>query len=164
MEPLVQHLRATGQLTAGMLLRALLCGNLALFEQALAELADLPIDRVSAYLNDRNTSGFHALYRKAGLPDTAYPAFREAIAAVRAGFLIGEQGGEATLKRRMVERVLHACSAEDAPQNVTVLALLRRFAVEAAREEARLFCDDLVTGACVMEGDAAGDYPRLAAA
>ena len=27
---------------------------------------------------------------------------------------------------------------------MTLLALLRRFAVEAARDEARLFCDDLV--------------------
>src|SRR5580658_8885361 len=44
---LVQHLRATGQLTAGLILRALLSGNLELFEAALSELSGLPRARVS---------------------------------------------------------------------------------------------------------------------
>jgi uncharacterized protein (DUF2336 family) len=141
---LVQHLRESGQLTAGMILRALLSGNVVLFEEALAELSGVPLDRVASYLHDRNISGFRALYAKAGLPDVAYPAFREAIKAMREGVLIGEQGGAARLKRRMVEQVLAACEAERNPDMASLLALLRRFAVEAAREEARMFCDDLV--------------------
>ncbi len=141
---LVQHLRESGQLTAGMLLRALLSGNVVLFEEALAELSGMPIDRVISYIHDRNISGLRALYRKAGLPDQAYPAFREAIAAMREGVLIGERGGAARLKRRMVERVLEACKAERGRDLASLLALLRRFAVEAARDEARMFCDDLV--------------------
>src|SRR5580658_10960110 len=40
--PLIRHLRVTGQLTAGLILRALLSGNVVLFEEALAELADMP--------------------------------------------------------------------------------------------------------------------------
>src|SRR5664279_2730178 len=40
---LVQHLRQSGQLTAGMILRALLSGNVVLFEEALAELSGVPI-------------------------------------------------------------------------------------------------------------------------
>ena len=107
---LVQHLRESGQLTAGLILRALLSGNVVLFEEALAELSGLPLDRVTSYIHDKNISGFRALYRKAGLPDVAYPAFREAIAAMREGVLIGEQGGAARLKRRMVERVLTRCA------------------------------------------------------
>jgi len=141
---LMHHLRQSGQLTAGLILRALLSGNIVLFEEALAELSDVPLDRVSSYIHDKNISGFHALYRKAGLPDVAYPAFREAITAMRDGILVGEQGGVARLKRRMVERVLARCSGERGPEMASLLALLRRFAVEAAREEARLFCDDLV--------------------
>ena len=145
---LVQHLRKSGQLTAGMILRALLSGNVVLFEEALAELSGLPIDRVTGYLHDRNMSGLRALYAKAGLPETAYPAFREAIVALREGVLLGEQGGAARLKRGFVERVLSACAREQArgrgPDAAALLALLRRFAVEAAREEARLFCEDLV--------------------
>ena len=109
---LVQHLRKSGQLTAGMILRALLSGNVVLFEEALAELSGMPIDRVTGYIHDSNISGFRALYAKAGLPDIAYPAFREAIAAMRDGILVGEQGGVSRLKRRMVERVLSACAGE----------------------------------------------------
>jgi len=141
---LVQHLRQSGQLTAGMILRALLSGNVVLFEEALAELSGVPIERLTSYIHDRNISGFAALYCKAGLPDVAYPAFREAIAAMREGMLVGEHGGVARLKRRMVERVLEACAQERGRDLALLLALLRRFAVEAAREEARMFCDDLV--------------------
>ncbi len=81
------------------------------------------------------------------MPDVAYPAFREALAAMREGVFLGEQGGAARLKRRMVERVLSACAHEQTTHGAdmaSLLALLRRFAVEAAREEARLFCEDLV--------------------
>jgi uncharacterized protein (DUF2336 family) len=141
---LVHHLRQSGQLTAGMILRALLSGNVVLFEEALAELSGMPLDRVTSYIHDKNISGFRALYRKAELPDMAYPAFREAITALREGILIGEQGGAARLKRAMVERVLNACAALRDESMALLLALLRRFAVEAAREEARMFCDDLV--------------------
>jgi uncharacterized protein (DUF2336 family) len=160
----VQHLRHSGQLTAGMILRALLSGNVVLFEEALAELSSIPIDRVTAYVHDKNISGFRALYRAAGLPEVAYPAFREALAAMRAGLLIGEQGGASRLKRRMVERVLDACSHERGEEAASVLALLRRFSVEAAREEARLFCDDLVADACIIPADQSYADAQLAAA
>ncbi|HEX3338711.1 MAG TPA: DUF2336 domain-containing protein [Pseudolabrys sp.] len=160
----VQHLRHSGQLTAGMILRALLSGNVVLFEEALAELSSIPIDRVTAYVHDKNISGFRALYREAGLPEVAYPAFREALTAMRAGLLIGEQGGASRLKRRMVERVLDACSHERGEETASVLALLRRFSVEAAREEARLFCDDLVADACIIQADQSYADAQLAAA
>jgi len=161
---LVQHLRNSGQLTAGMILRALLSGNVVLFEEALAELSDVSIDRVSAYVHDKNISGFRALYREAGLPEVAYPAFREALAAMRAGVLIGERGGASRLKRRMVERVLSACMFERGEDTASLLALLRRFAVEAAREEARLFCDDLVADACIIQANQGYADAQLAAA
>ena len=45
---LVQHLRVSGQLTAGMILRALLSGNVVLFEEALVELSGVSIDRVTS--------------------------------------------------------------------------------------------------------------------
>jgi len=160
---LVQHLRESGQLTAGMILRALLSGNVVLFEEALAELSAMPIDRVTGYIHDNNISGFRALYEKAGLPDVAYPAFREALAAIREGILIGEQGGAARLKRRMVERVLDSCSHERGADTASLLALLRRFAVEAAREEARLFCDGLVAETYALLPDEAFAERPLAA-
>jgi uncharacterized protein (DUF2336 family) len=125
-----------------MLLRALLSGNVVLFEEALAELSDLPLERVGSHVHDRNLAAFRALYAKAALPDLAYPAFRAALNAWRNGALIGEPREAARLKRRMVERVLADCTAEGC--DAALIALLRRFSVEAAREEARSFCDDLV--------------------
>jgi uncharacterized protein (DUF2336 family) len=144
---LVSHLRASGQLTAGMVLRALLSGNVVLVEEALAELSGVPIDTVASHIHDRMLSGFRALYRKAGLPDAAYPAFREAIVAVREGVQPRGNAGGSRLSRPMVERVLEYCAAQGTEAGIDIeplLSLLRRFAVEAARDEARMFCHDLV--------------------
>jgi uncharacterized protein (DUF2336 family) len=141
--PLIRHLCASGQLTAGLILRALLSGNLVLFEEALAELTGLPVARVSALVNDRGSAGLRALFDKAGLPMSTYPAFKEAIDAMREG-LFAEPSGGARLKRRMIERVLTRCEDADLGGLTPLLTLLRRFATEAAREEARLFCDGLV--------------------
>jgi uncharacterized protein (DUF2336 family) len=141
--PLIRHLCASGQLTAGLILRALLSGNIVLFEEALAELADMPVARVSGLVHDRGTSGLRALFEKARLPTSTYPAFKEAIEAMREGYLL-EPGGATRLKRRMIERVLTRCEDEDLDELAPLLTLLRRFATEAAREEARLFCDELV--------------------
>ena len=43
----------------------------------------------------------------------------------------------------MVERVLTHCET-DGGATEPLMILLRRFATESAREEARLFCDELV--------------------
>jgi uncharacterized protein (DUF2336 family) len=143
LRPLIHHLRASGQLTAGLILRALLSGNIALFEEALAELADMPVERVSGLVHDRGGVGLRALFNKARLPASTYPAFKEAIEAMREGFL-HEAGGATRLKRRMIERVLTRCEDADLGELAPLLTLLRRFATEAAREEARMFCDELV--------------------
>lgn len=142
--PLVSHLRATQQLNAGLVLRSLLSGNLDFFEQALAELTGLPASRVSALLHDRRGAGFKAVYERAGLPDTVYPAFRAAIDVMHESGLQAEMGGNTRLKRRMVERVLTSCTRMPANEVEPLMTLLRRYATEAAREEARLFCDELV--------------------
>ena len=146
---LMQHLRQSGQLTAGMILRALLSGNVVLFEEALAELSGMPIDRVTGYIHDKNISGFRALYRKAGLPDVAYPAFREAIAAMRDGHSGRRAGRGGAAQARAWSSACWTPARHERGDDSTasLLALLRRFAVEAAREEARMFCDDLVADA-----------------
>jgi uncharacterized protein (DUF2336 family) len=142
--PLVTHLRHSGQLTAGLVLRALLSGNMLLFEEALAELSGLPLWRVAGLVQDRSGKGLKAVFDRAGLPDAVYPAARAAIEAIRESSGYGEPGGAARLKRRMVERVLTQCEGEERGGELEpLLILLRRFALEAAREEARLFCDDL---------------------
>ncbi|VIO76325.1 DUF2336 domain-containing protein [Bradyrhizobium ivorense] len=143
MQNLITHLRATGQLTAGLILRALLSGNLDLFGAALAELSGLPYGRVSALLNDRGGSGLQALLRKAGLPETTYAAFRVALEASHEIGYVDTGDGAARLHRRMVERVLTHCETDHSAAE-PLLILLRRFATESAREDARMFCDELV--------------------
>ncbi len=142
--PLIRHLRESGQLTAGLVLRALLSGNVDMFEEALAELSGMALARVSALVHDKGIAGFRALYDKAGLPASTYPAFREAVEAMREGGFVGDAGGATRLKRRMVERVLTRCAEETLGDIEPLMTLLRRFAAEAAREEARMFCDELV--------------------
>jgi len=144
MRALVCHLRESGQLTAGLVLRALLSGNLPLFEAALAELSDLPLSRVSALVHDRHSTGVRALCEAAGLPPSATTAIRAALEAMHEVGFLGEPGGATRLKRRMIERVLTRCESESTSEIEPLLTLLRRFATEAAREEARLFCEDLV--------------------
>ena len=108
----MRHLRATGQLTAGLILRALLSGNLELFDHALAELSDLPLARVSALLHDRGGAGLHALLIRAGLPESTFAAFRVALEASHEMGFAGSAGGAAGLRRRMVERVLTHCETD----------------------------------------------------
>ena len=58
------------------------------------------------------------------------------------GYVDTNSGAE-RLRRRMVERVLTHCET-DGKSAEPLLILLRRFATESAREEARLFCEELV--------------------
>lgn len=155
---LVLHLRATGQLTAGLILRALLSGNLELFDRALVELSGLPSSRVAALLYDRGSSSLDALLTRAGLPSSTFPAFRAALDATNEIGFVGTVDGAARLRRRMVERVLTRCEA-DPEVSEPLLILLRRFATESAREEARVFCDQLVADVV----DIAPEHQRIAA-
>jgi hypothetical protein len=66
---------------------------------------------------------------------------------MREGLLLGEHNDTARLKRRIVERVLERCSEQAQGDLVTLITALQRFAVEAARDEARMFCEDLVADA-----------------
>jgi uncharacterized protein (DUF2336 family) len=145
---LVRHLRETGQLTAGLVLRALLSGNLELFEAALAQLSELPQARVSSLLHDRGGASLEALLRRAGLPESTFAAFRVALDVCHEIGFADSAGTAARLWRRMVERVLTQCET-DGSATEQLLILLRRFATESAREEARLFCEELVSEAAV---------------
>jgi uncharacterized protein (DUF2336 family) len=157
-QPLIEHLRASGQLNAGLILRALLSGNIVLFEHALADLAGLPLDRVSALVHDQRSGGLRALYERAGLPASTYAAFHEAVEAMKdIGSFEGQsfdgQDGSVRLRRRVVERVLARCADGSIGDVEPLLTLLRRFAAEAAREEARAFCAELVAEDSVVYDD-----------
>ena len=135
--PFARYLRQSGQLTAGLVLRALLSGNTSLFEGALCELSGLPMRRVAGLARDWRSAGFAALYAKAGLPATLLPAFRAALGAMRELGAAPDAGASARLSRKMIERVLTSCAQIKGGELDKVMALLRRFESEAAREDAR---------------------------
>jgi uncharacterized protein (DUF2336 family) len=149
MRDLVQHLRATGQLTTGLILRALLSGNLELFDHALSELSGLPLARVSALLHERSSASLQALLLRAGLPETTFAAFRVALEASHEMGFVDSADGATRLSRQMVERVLTYCENDEQAAE-PLLILLRRFATESAREEARVFCDELVADEAIV--------------
>ena len=79
MAGLVRHLRATGQLTAGLILRALLSGNLELFD---ARWRNCPACRRPASPRCCTTAAAPACRRcliRAGLPPSTFAAFRIAL-------------------------------------------------------------------------------------
>jgi uncharacterized protein (DUF2336 family) len=140
---LVVHLRQSGQLTAGLILRSLLSGHTTLFEAALCELSGMPARRVAGLIAAFRGAGFAALYNRAGLPAGLMPAFRAALEAQREFGFANESCHTVGLSRTIIERVLTACEDTNRGGLDSLLALLRRFETEALREEARLLALDL---------------------
>lgn len=139
---LVEHLRRTGQLTTRLMLRAACVGDMRFVEEALATLAEVPTTRVSALVADGRESAIRALYRRAAMPDRAYPAFLAAIEVHRelvseTGGLDGRPGDRARFSRRLVERVLTRMTEVGRRDADDLLVLLRRYAADAAREHVR---------------------------
>ena len=132
---LVRHLREQGQLTAGLVLRALLSGNTSLLIAALAELSGLPARRVAGYVGEFEGAGFGAVFHRAGLPETLLPAYRAALCARKE--FGDDPDSQARLSRTIIERVLTSCERADDSALAPVIALLRRFDAEAARDDAR---------------------------
>ena len=71
------------------------------------------------------------------------PAFAAALAAIKTS--AGEVGGG--LKLPLVQKVIDECERRDDPALAKVLALLWRFAAEAARAEAAGFARDAIASA-----------------
>ncbi len=135
---LVRHLRERGALTIALLLRALLSGNRAMFEHALAELSRLPPARIAGFVGEPRSAGFCALYGKTGLPAHFLPVFRAALVAIDEAR--PQAGGE--LSWDLIERVITTCERINSPGLDQLISLLRRFEAEAARLEARAFAAD----------------------
>ena len=137
---LVRALRACGALTPALLLRSLIGGERDLFVAALAELSGLPLSRVAAFVRSPRGEGFAALAHKAGLKSHLVPAFAAALGAIKTH---AGKPGEG-LRLPLAQAVIDECERRDDPALAKVLALLWRFAAEAAREEAAGFARDAI--------------------
>jgi uncharacterized protein (DUF2336 family) len=129
--PLVAHLRESGQLTTGLVLRALLNGEMDFVEAAFAELAGVASERVQQLLHDPARTGFRALYHDAGFPLSTYAPFREAFEAWAELRDVGLSGAEA--RRHVAERAL---AMAETGELGGAAELLKRMALDAAREQA----------------------------
>lgn len=139
---LVSHLRESGALTTGLLLRALLSQNDGLFEAAMIELSGLAPTKVAGLVRECHASGFAALYKRAGLPMPLLPIFRAVLNAARSRG--GRGNGSGRLSLVMIEQALAACRQKSSADQHKLLAMLRCFEAEAAREEARQITLDIV--------------------
>jgi uncharacterized protein (DUF2336 family) len=131
--PFVRTLRARGALTVALILRSLLGGGHALFVAALAELTGLSAARSAGLVADPHGAGFVAAAGKADLPRHALPVIRAALAAIATR----KAGKGKGLDAGLIAAVIRACEGERDPALAPFLALLWRFAAEAARAEAR---------------------------
>jgi uncharacterized protein (DUF2336 family) len=140
---LARALRAAGALTPALLLRSLLGGRSDLFAASMSELSGVPAPRVAAFILEPQGQGFAALARRAGLKDGVLPAFRAALSAIKTR--VGESGDE--LKLKLVQKVIDHCERLDDPALAKILALLWRFAAEAAKTEAASFAREAAESA-----------------
>ena len=131
----MRGLRQAGALTHALLLRSLLGGDRNLLAGALSELSGVPFPRVAAFMLNPYEEGFAALARRSGLKLQLLPAFRATLTAIKS------HGGEpnGALKPLLIEKVIAVCERRDDPALAKAIALLWRFAAEAARAEASGF-------------------------
>jgi uncharacterized protein (DUF2336 family) len=103
---LVDHLAEHKRLTPSIILRALCMGDLSFFEASIAKLADISIENAQKLIYDGGKRGFEALYKKAGLPSSVYPAMRAAIDIFGTMDYDGGPNDRERFSRRMIERIL----------------------------------------------------------
>jgi len=130
---LVRHLRGQGQLTAALILRALLCGDRLMLAAALAELGERPLERVLAYLDHASGHAFAALYEKAGLPEAMLPVFIAVLGAMERF----PQAAGAHPDRTLLKTALRACASLPEAQRLSLEAYLGRLEVESTRLQMR---------------------------
>ena len=151
---LVRHLRARAALTPALLLRSALTGDVSFASAALAELSGAPATRVAALIRQPKSGAFAALCERAGMSSIVSYGLASCLAAA-AGHLSGESGAMA---RSAVEAALIDVARAPIPGAGDMAALLRRFAAEAAREEARHFVE---TSRAELERSEAPAHPAL---
>lgn len=103
---LVEHLAQHKRLTPSIVLRALCMGDLLFFEASLAKLAGISLENAQRLIYDQGKRGFEALYKKAGLPPSLYPAMRAAIDIFGTMDYDGGLNDRERFSRRMIERIL----------------------------------------------------------
>jgi uncharacterized protein (DUF2336 family) len=136
----IRHLRERGHLTPALLLRSGLGGNLALMKAALADLCEMEEGRVGGILGSRSEASIAALVRRAGIPGFVAPLL---VAVIRAASMVpADQRGE-DFSLVVLHAAQSACMSVPGDEGVRLMALLRRYEAEAARNHSRKIAEGL---------------------
>ena len=136
---LIDHLKATAQLTTALILRAAVTGDMRFTGQALSSLTDMAPERVFALLERGDEAMVRAMALKAGLPDRAVPALYAAVEVARELAAAPQDEASYGHVRRTVERIVARYRDVRDDELDDLVAMLRRYAGEAARDAARRY-------------------------
>lgn len=106
MKGFVAHLAENQRLSASLLLRGLVNGNMTFFEWGIAELAGVPHHRTWLMIHDAGPLGLRAIYERAGLPARLYPAFRLAVDTFHSVEFDGGAHDKERFQEKMLQRFL----------------------------------------------------------
>ena len=136
---LVEHLRARGQLTAQLMLRAAGMGRLRVLSACLSALCGQPQARVADLLATGRAGALRSLLMATGLPQRTVAVFQLMVEAYRAADCSFLQDQPPATTRAVMEEVSAGLEEMAVSGGVEdVFALMRVLVLEAAREEARL--------------------------
>ena len=135
---LVEHLRLSGQLTADILIRGLCMGNVELFVSAMVSLTGLTDKRIRDCVNDASEGLVRTICKKAGISERVAPAILSALQAYQSLSVdLSPESSRIRFARLMVDRILSDYNGAFDDEMDDLHALLRRFATQIARDEAR---------------------------
>lgn len=106
LEKLIHQLHTNDRLTPSIILRALCMGDIDFFEAAIATLINVSLVNARKVIHDSGPLGLKAVFQKAGLPESYFPAARAAIDVAREMEYDGGENDRERYSRRMIERIL----------------------------------------------------------
>ncbi|TCS62629.1 DUF2336 domain-containing protein [Varunaivibrio sulfuroxidans] len=103
---MIHQMHDNGRLTPSIVLRALCMGDMPFFEVSMAVLARTPLVNARILVHDSGELGLRAIFDRAHLPKSFFPAVRAAIDVATETDYDGEENDRARYSRRMLERIL----------------------------------------------------------
>jgi uncharacterized protein (DUF2336 family) len=137
-EALVEHLRLAGELTTAFIVRMVAHGKIDFFASALGVLAGREAARVRALLAGGRDLALAALFRSAGIPESAHGVIMRALKIWRE-VANGRRVAGAQEVSWLMLRELNACPGQSgpAPHQAELAGLVRSMHLEVLRENAR---------------------------
>ncbi|MGB1547822.1 MAG: DUF2336 domain-containing protein, partial [Alphaproteobacteria bacterium] len=105
-ETLVYQLHENDRLTSSIILRAACTGDMDFFVASMAIRVGVPIPNAYQLIFDKGSLGLQAIYKKSGLPEKLYPAFRIAVDVANETQYDGGTLDRERYNRRIIERIL----------------------------------------------------------